>query len=189
MEKESAILEKEVEAVDNGGVKVDESSVDSKKKKKRKNRVELSLVHPETNDEILIHAPKMLKMSFKQSLLELYFGIPSLDVKPIDKLGTAELLVPFLYYVTIAGVSQNILFTITGFFLLAFNFIITKNYFIDYVSDKVSKGYLGKSDDDKAYLASNGVAEVSRDKVLRSKMTKWIIFGGLVLISAITLFF
>lgn len=118
----------------------------------RKNRIEINLLNPETKKEIKIEAPKTIVMGKFQALLELKYGLPSFDVKPIDIIGTVidiglVLLIVLLGF--LAGEVQDsdsstiiLILIALGFVFLSVLYVRTRFYFKNYIQKKLTEGYI-----------------------------------------------
>lgn len=163
------------------------ATMESEKKEVRKGKVLINLEHSEKGIKVEVEAPKKIKMGFFTTFIELRYGLPPMDISPIDWKGMAFLLIPFFWLVGIGGLSQNVAFIVVGLILVAYNFYITKNYFFDYITRKLSEGFECKNPEEQKVLETAGIEKKSLEEIKKREKVQWIVFGSLALLSLLTL--
>jgi hypothetical protein len=146
--------------------------------KKKKNRIEIILVKDGEAD-ITVTCPEKIKLSFIAALMELHYGLPPMDVKPMDKKGLIKIIGLFFGMFIIAGIPTIGIPLALG--LLIFNFIVTQNYYFDFLQSKLKDGYTPQSEETKQLLEKAGVLPLS-EKNSKSMKKAGTIIGGVVLI-------
>lgn len=126
--------------------------------KKKKNRIEIILVKDGEAD-ITVTCPEKIKLSFIAALMELHYGLPPMDVKPMDKKGLIKIIGLFLGMFIIAGIPTIGIPLALG--LLIFNFIVTQNYYFDFLQSKLKDGYTPQSEETNQLLWKAGVLPLS----------------------------
>lgn len=130
-------------------------------KKQRKGRVEITLKKSGVEDIVIKSCPEKIKMGIFRTYIEMRFGIPSMDVKPIDWKGTGIILGTYIAAFLFLGIFYGIEFPIPGIIIfIAFiiaNGIITKNYYFNFIRKKISDGYEPATEEQKQILLNAGI--------------------------------
>jgi len=160
-----------------------EPEQDSTKKKIGKNKMLIELKNSNTCNKIEVTAPKTIRMNVIQTLLIVRFGLPPMDVSPIDWKGLFHILGAFALLIVCIALNAYPIFIGIGILLLIYNFYINMNYFRHFISRKLSEGYsIDNPEQLKAVTEAKALAKTPLEKK-RSFIIRIIII--LVLIAAI----
>lgn len=140
----------------------------------KKKRVTIELTNPESEKKITVDAPRDIVPGFFRTYLELHFGIPPLNVSPVDWKGLVTILAPFILLVLINWSAFALIGILIGIGVLVDNYFITKNYYRDYIRSRLREGWQLTDSSQQELLHSSGVLpdapEDRRKKVLYGRI-------------------
>lgn len=135
-------------------------------KKKRKGKTTI-LLEKEGAESIKVECPKSIKLNLIQAYMELRFGIPPMNVTPVDKIGLLVIVVLFVSIfilgwlvsafveVGLNGVALFISLLVIADFI--FNGIVTAGYYRYYIQKKIREGYEVKDSEAQELLRMAGI--------------------------------
>jgi len=149
--------------------------------KTTKNRINI-LLQKDGEQDITVTCPEKIKLSFFQTILELRYGLPPLDIKPFDKKGLAVLLGGFASIFLAAYMIEFSIFLLLLIgSLIIWNFYITQNYFFNFLQEKLSDGYVVKNEATIELLTKANVFPLPIKETQKKKKVKFLgIMGGSV---------
>lgn len=155
-----------------------------------KPKVEIVL-RKDGEQDITVKCPEKIKLGVGQTILALRFGMPPMDVKPVDKKGLGVILGCFLSIFAVAGlmsvIGANPLFcALEAIGLVVMNLIVTKNYFFNFIKGKLADGYTVSSEHE-SLLQAAGMYPVPDKKAFSASRKKFfgIVIGILFVIFVI----
>lgn len=124
----------------------------------RKGEVEI-ILRKNGMQDITIVCPEKIKLSALMVYAVIQFGLPPMNIKPIDKKGLAITIIAYLgIFLACAFFAINIAL---GFLLLIaaliFNFMYTKNYFFNYIKKRLAEGYIPTTKETQKILQNAGL--------------------------------
>lgn len=151
-----------------------------------KDKVEIVL-KKDGAENITVRCPEKIKMSVGQALFALRFGLPPMDIKPIDKkwlgilVGCFAAIFAIPFFMSCFNANPFFIF-IALIWLIAFNLILTKNFFCDFILEKLIQGYT-VNNEQESLLKSAGVLPLpEKNSYTLSRKKFWGIAGGAVLV-------
>ena len=139
--------------------------------KNPKVKIELEKAGCET---ISIECSQKVKLTALQTLIELRYGLPPLNIKPIDKKGLGILVGAFALIFIVNA------FALSVYGLIALNLMITQNYYVNYIQKKLKEGYEIVGDESKKIVEEAGVTPIPSDEKLKKRKIFYYIFCGVI---------
>lgn len=125
-------------------------------KKVKNPKVEIHLKN-QAGQECKVSCSEKIKMNFGQMYLELRFGIPALNVKPVK---ASDVVITFALFLSIwlfPVVFQNGFGLFMCLAMLVVNVIYTMNFYFNAIKRKLQEGYVPADDDTAAILQNAGL--------------------------------
>ncbi|QOW62050.1 hypothetical protein [Treponema pedis] len=145
--------------------------------KNPKVKIELEKAGCET---ISIECSQKVKLTVLQTLIELRYGLPPLNIKPIDKKGLGILLGAFALIFVVNAFAFSFYGLIATLGIIVLNLVITQNYYVNYIQKKLKEGYEVVGDDSKKIVEEAGVTPIPSDEKLKKKKIFYYIFSAVI---------
>ena len=140
-------------------------------------KIELQKAGCET---ISIKCSQKVKLTLWQTLIELQYGLPPLNIKPIDKKGLGILVGAFILIFIVNAFAFSFYGIIATLGIIVLNLIITQNYYVSYIQKKIKEGYEIVGDESKKIVEEAGVTPIPSDEKLKKKKIFYYIFSGVI---------
>lgn len=145
--------------------------------KNPKVKIELEKAGGET---ISIECSQKVKLTALQTLIELRYGLPPLNIKPIDKKGLGILVGAFALIFMVNAFAFSFYGLIATVGIIALNLMITQNYYVNYIQKKLKEGYEIVGDESKKIVEEAGVTPIPSDEKLKKRKIVYYIFSGVI---------
>lgn len=130
-------------------------------KKQRKGRFQLVLKKDGFKDIEINNCPEKIKLTPWQTFNEVFNGLPAMQVKPIDWKGVGIMLGSFsggILLLCVFGEMEMLPLALISLLAgLGFCAYYTKNYFFNFIKQKITEGYVPETQEMNEFLLKAGI--------------------------------